>query len=420
MKVLWITNLIFPAPSKELGIPIPSFGGWMFSLFQDLQNSQIEIAVASIYHGKEFRSMTIDQVDYYLIPNHINKPNSPELEEMWKKVYHHFRPDLVHLHGSEYPHGYVFTSVFPEAKFVVSIQGLVSVYEKYYKSGLSNLEILFNISFYDIVRNASIFQGRKLFEKKGQIEKELIRKSKHVIGRTNWDAVHVKTLNPLVHYHFCNESLRVPFYQAEKWSNSSCFRYSIFLSQASYPIKGLHQVIKAIALLKEEFPLIKINVAGSNIIQRKSFLEKIKFTGYGKYIGKLVRQHGLENHLSFLGILDTDNMVKAYQNANVFICPSSIENSPNSVGEAQLLGVPTIASYSGGVPDMIKDGESGLLYRFEEVEMLADCIRRIFNDQALSSKLSEGGIEIASFRHNRSENLQNMMKIYSQIWNEGN
>ena len=54
------------------------------------------------------------------------------------------------------------------------------------------------------------------------------------------------------------------------------------------------------------------------------------------------------------------------------------------MGEAQLLGVPVIASYVGGVPDMVTHGETGLLYRFEEVEMLAEGIRNLFMNMALA------------------------------------
>ena len=99
----------------------------------------------------------------------------------------------------------------------------------------------------------------------------------------------------------------------------------------------------------------------------------------------------------------------------MFICPSSIENSPNSLGEAQLLGVPTIASYVGGVPDMINHGKTGLLYRFEEIEMLAECIRRIFTDTTLAMNLSENGIKAAKKRHHQKENLNRMIEIYQLI-----
>ena len=88
--------------------------------------------------------------------------------------------------------------------------------------------------------------------------------------------------------------------------------------------------------------------------------------------------------MQFTGSLREDQMIAEYLNAHLFICPSSIENSPNSLGEAQLLGVPVIASYVGGVPDMVTHGETGLLYRFEEVEMLAEGIRNLFMNMALA------------------------------------
>ena len=108
-------------------------------------------------------------------------------------------------------------------------------------------------------------------------------------------------------------------------------------------------------------------------------------------------------------------MIKEYLNAHVFVCPSSIENSPNSVGEVQLLGVPVIASYAGGMPNMVVYGETGMLYRFEEVEMLAEHIRRVFTDHTLARHLSENGIKAAEKRHHQRENLNQMLKIYRLI-----
>src|SRR5690606_18797557 len=113
-----------------------------------------------------------------------------------------------------------------------------------------------------------------------------------------------------------------------------------------------------------------------------------------------------------------EEMVKEYLNCHVFICPSSIENSPNSLGEAQLLGVPCIASYVGGVPDMVEQEKTGLLYRFEEVEMLAQSIKRIFTDDSLAQKLSENGMVAASKRHDRHANMNQLLKIYRGIQKE--
>ena len=63
-----------------------------------------------------------------------------------------------------------------------------------------------------------------------------------------------------------------------------------------------------------------------------------------------MRIRELEDKVSFLGPLNAEQMKAEYLRSNVFLCPSSIENSPNSLGEAQMLGVPCVASYVGGIP----------------------------------------------------------------------
>ena len=278
-------------------------------------------------------------------------------------------------------------------------------------------EIFSNITFRDLVKWDSIFQAKIKFANRGILENEYVFNSKHSIGRTNWDFAHVKTINPNINYHFCNESLREGFYTAEKWKLEKCESYTIFLSQAEYPIKGLHKVIEAATILVNDYPQLKIRIGGGNIINNASFVDRVKRTGYGKYIGKLIKKNKLGENILFLGPLSEDKMIFEYQRANVFICPSSIENSPNSLGEAQLIGVPVVASYSGGTPDMIEDGKTGLMYRFEEIEMLAENIRKIFTDSNLAIKLSENSIFSASLRHNRKTNLDKTISIYNNIVN---
>ena len=119
--------------------------------------------------------------------------------------------------------------------------------------------------------------------------------------------------------------------------------------------------------------------------------------------------------MTFTGSLNEEQMVNEYLNSSMFICPSSIENSPNSLGEAQLLGVPVIASYVGGIPDMVTHEETGLLYRFEEVEMLAIEIKRIIEDSTLTKKIAENGYEAAKKRHSRSTNLNQLLTIYKNL-----
>ena len=71
-------------------------------------------------------------------------------------------------------------------------------------------------------------------------------------------------------------------------------------------------------------------------------------------------------------------MRQAYLEADVFLLPSQSENSPNSLGEAMLLGLPCVASNAGGIPDMLADGQEGLLYgdALAADALGARCLRR--------------------------------------------
>lgn len=416
MKILWITNILFPDICKELGMQAPVAGGWMYSCAKSLiAEPNIELAVATVYKGKDLKKINVNNITYFLIPyNGKNTKYCSKLETYWKLIQQESKPDVVHIHGTEFAHGLAYINACGNQNVIISIQGLVSVIERYYYAGLKPKDILRNISFRDIVRNDNIFQQRNKMRLRGEIEQEYLRLSKHVIGRTSWDKAHCWTINPKVHYHYCNETLREEFYN-HYWCLDKCEKHSIFLSQAAYPIKGLHQVLKALPFVLEKFPDTKLYVAGHDFINNNGWKNKIRRSGYGKYIQKLINKLGLKNIVIFTGPLQEKEMCQRYLQSHLFICPSSIENSPNSLGEAQLLGVPCIASYVGGVPDMVEAGVTGLVYRFEEIEMLAENIINIFNSNNLINRISHNAQLISSKRHSAIENKNTLIEIYKEI-----
>lgn len=417
MKVLWVTNTIFPDLAKSLGNNAPVIGGWMYGLANDLKKNGTNLFVATASQNLDSSDITINEISYYLLKG--EKPLSKydtSLENQWKKIIDTIKPDVIHIHGTEYAHGLSLMKSCPNENYVISIQGLVSVIARYYTGKITNKQIRKNKTFRDFVRKDSIINAQKKLVNRGEsVEKKYFKLCKHFIGRTQWDYDHSVTLNKNISYHFCNESLRDTFYTSEKWNVKTKKNHTIFLSQASYPIKGFHQVIKAIAFLKDEFPNIKIRIAGDNILKHDTLKDKIRLSGYGKYLINLLKDLNLQDNIQFMGFLDEKKMIQEYLNCNVFICPSSIENSPNSIGEAQLLGVPCIASYVGGVPDMVEHGKTGLLYRFEEVEMLAQLIKTIFTNSELAQKIAQAGMAVATQRHNRETNLNSMLSIYSEM-----
>lgn len=417
MKVIWATNTIFPDLATAIGRETPVVGGWMYGLASDLSKSGISLTVVTSAINITEHHTTLNGIEYYLLKR--NKPTTEydsSIEDKWKAIAEKINPNVVHIHGTEYAHGLSLMKVCPNLNYIISIQGLISVYSRYYLSGITTNEVYKNITLRDLLRQDNLIQAKNKFIKRGKsIENEYLRLATNIIGRTQWDQDHVKSANPNCNYHFCNESLRNEFYTSKKWNNSSKKDYTIFLSQAGYPIKGLHKVLEAVGLIRNLFPNIQIRLAGSDITQSHTMKDKLRLGGYGKYVKQLIRRNGLKTNIKFLGNLNAESMVNEYLNCHVFVCPSSIENSPNSLGEAQLLGTPCIAAYVGGIPDMICHEKTGLLYRFEEVEMLAQSIKRLFTDDALAMKLSENGIIAASQRHDREVNLTQLLNIYQGL-----
>ncbi|MEM8509762.1 MAG: glycosyltransferase family 4 protein [Bacteroidota bacterium] len=416
MKILWVVNTLFPDLSIALGKKLPTAGGWMYGLARDMVERGVQLTVVTARPDLPDFQKEINAITYYLMQGKKGRERyDSTLENKWKTIVECVQPDLIHIHGTEYAHGLSLLRTFPDLKYVVSIQGLISAYTRYYFGGIARKDLRKHITFRDILKWDSMFQAFQKFQRKGiDIELSYLRTVNDFIGRTQWDLDHVKTVNPESTYHFCNESLRNPFYSSVKWDSTTKTTHSLFFSQAGYPLKGLHKALEAVAIVKRFYPNIKVRVAGSNLLKSKSIKERLSIRGYGSYVSTLVNTLGLKDHVTFTGPLNADGMVEEYLKAHAFICPSSIENSPNSLGEAQLLGVPCIAAYVGGVPDMLEHKRTGLLYRFEEVEMLAQRIMEVFKDDHLAKMLSENGIKAGQKRHDRQKNAQRLLEIYKE------
>lgn len=234
---------------------------------------------------------------------------------------------------------------------VISIQGLVSIYEKHIYANLP-FNTIYGFTLRNLLRRDSVYLHKKTFELRGENEVEPLENTNHIIGRTTWDKACSNQINPKANYHFCNETLREEFYK-HQWSINDCEKHSIFLSQGQYPIKGLHYMLEAMPIILKKFPGAKVYISGKDITKSDCIKDKLLLTYYGKYIRKMISSLGLEEKVVFTGPLDEQKMCQRYLKSNVFVCPSSIENSPNSLGEAMVLGVPCVASDVSGVSECL-------------------------------------------------------------------
>lgn len=408
MKVLWVVNTVFPDLALRLGQPSPVFGGWMYGAAAMLAKCpSIELSVATVYPGEPLLAERIGDIDYHLLTSRR------DLKQQWQAVIDRHKPDVIHVHGTEYPHGLELLRIAPEIPAIVSIQGLVSVCARYYLAGLSFFDIFRNITFRDVVRMDTLFQQQYRMTKRGEAEREYISRATTIMGRTEWDWAHVEALRPNAPYVHCDEMLRDAFYGDERWTYEDCKPHSIFVSQASYPIKGLHQLIKAAVIVKRHYPDIEIRVAGTDITSASSWRSRIRRGGYGKYLRRLIAETGMQDVVKFLGPLDSAQMKAEYLRCNVSVCPSAIENSSNSIAEAQILGVPVIASQVGGIDTMTESFTVGQTYRFDEYEVLASQIRSVFSRR--ESLCDQRGAMLANRRHDRVRIRECLSSAYAAL-----
>lgn len=415
MNVLWIVNVLFPEVAEQLlgNKEFRSSGGWLLSsanLLSREEGIRLSIATVSKYVDN-LRVIQGELITYYVIPfGRGNRVENTEYEPYMKQISDVVAPDIVHIHGTEFSHGLSYLRACGNQNVVVSIQGLNEAIYEYYTVGLRTWDIVKNTTPFDLI-NKGILSQRKNYKSKTKYENALISNSKHIIGRTDWDHARIWYQNPEACYYTCNESLRKEFYGYE-WKYENCVKHSIFLSQAAYPVKGLHIFIRALQKIKDNYPDVKVRIAGRNILSTATIKEKLLFQGYAKLIRSFIRKYHLEDSIVFTGPLSAEEMREEYLKANVFVSPSVIENSPNSVGEAQILGVPCISSFVGGVGTLIPDDQCGLKYRSDDFRALAFYVCQVFSQKQFSN---ERVMSVAKNRHDPIINTKVLLDIYYRI-----
>jgi glycosyltransferase involved in cell wall biosynthesis len=409
-RILWVCNVPIPRIANDLEVQAPNICGWLTGFANSLETiNEIELHICFPILGlKELKKGKVGNIYYYafsqpkvfgFLPVEDQLNTSPLMEQHIKEIVETVKPDILHIFGTEYPHSLVAAKAFNRPdRTVVNIQGLTSFYWMHYNSGIP-YKALTKFSVSNIARGNLLKQAKKL-KQRGAFEIETIKAVGHVIGRTDWDEACTTQINPNVKYHFCNESLRDSFYEGT-WRSDSCEKHSIFMSQAATPIKGLQFMLRALPEIIREFPDTHLYVAGNDLTRTDSLYAKLKISSFALYIKSLIKNSGLEDKVTFTGPLTETQMKERFLKSNVFVSASTIENSPNSLGEAMLLGVPSISSDVGGVKNMLEHNKEGFVYQSDAPYMLAYYVKRYFRDTDMARRFGLEAQKHAKVTHSR-------------------
>ena len=419
MKILWIVNSVLDCLSKAL-YKKPSNGVWMDATLSELkEKKEYNIVVATTLKIKEIVKHEEDGVIYYAIPDNyplLYKENKKSNIIAWKQLLLTENPDLIVVWGTEFTHGLCALRIAKELGIpsVIYMQGLLRTIARFYRAGIPYEELKNTLTFRDIIKRDGILRQQKKYYKAAEKEEEMLRLSGAIISENEWCNAIVRAVVPDIKIYHCPLSINKVFTEYS-WNIDNAENFSIISNASGYTIKGLHILLKAIATLKDKYPEIKLYVPGEPPVSDGSFQWFIRKNGYTKYIEMQIKALGIKDNIVWLGRLSQTELAKRYANTHVFVMPSAIENHSRSLKEAMMVGMPCISSYVGGIPEYLNHGENGLLYRFEEYEILAMQIEKIFSDKGLAERLSHNAKKTAFAMHDGTKLSDRMSEIYKQI-----
>ncbi len=410
MRVLWFTGNLLPAMLRQAGKDDKAAEPWVAQLAGHISGQNgIELGIATAFAGFPEMCFKEQGISYFVVP----QPRRFSASGMrWKDlrkcaaIIERFQPDIIHIHGSERFFGMTRAAGLTHVPTLVSVQGLLGPFSmaRHFFGTLSPMEIIKSIRLIELPIRYGIAWHYFDMKMAARREARILRAVDGFLGRTEWDRAHCRATRPDMTYYDVGEILRPVFYE-KRWSLEHCDRHTIIYTNAGQPRRGTENLLACVALLRKEFPDIRLRLGGR--ISTRS--------GYGRFIRRRIKTLGLEDRIDFLGYIDDATMVRELVRTHVFAITSYIENSPNSLGEAMLVGMPCVASFVGGIPSMVRDGETGMLYPVEDVPMLAEKIRSLFLDDDLAVRLGANAHNIARRRHDPDVVVAELMTAYHMI-----
>ena len=418
MNILWISNITFGPLCELAGESKSSGGSWLDATFDVLSNEVgIYLSLVTVSRVKEIRTKKEGNHTFYILPGGYPSEydyKSSKNKEYWEKIKKESCPDLIQIWGTEFTHGYLALQIMKGIPSVVYMQGLMSQIERHYLSGISNKDLKNSISIRDIIKMDWIERQKSRFYHGALIESKMLQMAGNIIVENQWCESHCKAIAPLSKVFRSKLNIKQDFY-GQEWSENKMQPHTIMSNAAGYPIKGLHILLKALRIVLLKYPDTQLIIPGEKSPFEKSFFEKLRINGYTKFLIQIIQQLNLKNNICFLNKLSATQMALHMATSNVFVMPSSIENHSSTLIEAMIVGTPCVSSYVGGIPEYLFHNVNGLLYRFDEHEILAAHIIKIFDDNSFASFIGSNAKK-AMRDSRKSENLkEELLEIYQKV-----
>lgn len=421
MKSLWIVNRCCGALHEKIYGKKLTGGQWLDAELTEARlHEEDKVVVVNIEKNPTLTHFVDGNITYYTLRGEQNERYDCKNRKniaAWKQLLDKERPDIIEIWGTEFTYGLAAMTANAEIPVVVVIQGVIESIEKYYLAGLEKDELRRAVSFRDILKRSTISREKKGYKRRAALEKEIIRRANgHIISENNWAAAYYRKMCPDVKVHICRNSISESF-SSVKWDEGKMKKHTVMCQAANYPLKGLHMLLKALSIVKKTYPDVILTLPGTMLNRGETFKKKIKQRGYERFITELIAKLDLWDNINYVGRLTADEMASKMSTTNCFVMCSAIENISSTLKEAFTVGAPCIASFVGGVSEYATNGENCLLYRFEDYEVLAQNICRLFEDRELRAELSVNAA-VSMKKFNGTNIYERKREIFEEVMDE--
>ena len=210
MRVLWVCNRCLPVVATHLNMDAGNKEGWLAGLSERIlaeNNEELTLGVC-FPAGKDMAEWKGEyEVTAYAFYEDVQHPETYDetLETRMKEIVEDFKPDVVHIFGTEFPHTLAMVRAFHNpSKTLIGIQGLCFVCADAYLEGLPE-EVIKRSTLRDVLKKDNILAQQKKFYKRGAYEQKALAMTGNVTGRTDWDRYYTQQCNGKVNYYFMNE-----------------------------------------------------------------------------------------------------------------------------------------------------------------------------------------------------------------------
>ncbi len=320
-----------------------------------------------------------------------------------QRIVEEFRPDIIHVHGTESFYGLLATDPSLRTPIVASLQGLVgpsSAWPAYFGER-SLLDVLRLQRGLELLTFRGLLPAYMRFCRAAVREVNILSRLHFVMGRTRWDRDYALSINPALAYFHVGELLREPFWNGV-WRIDTCKPHSIVFTNAGHPRKGIESLLAAFESVSRKYSDATLVVAG-------------QLGGYGGYAKHVRAEAAKLRNVVLSGALPPPDLARTLLSSHVFVNPSLIDNSPNSVCEAQLVGMPVVSTATGGSASLVENGRTGLTCSVGDSASIAERILEIWANPELAKSLGTAAREEARTRHSAETVMGQLMNAYQTI-----